>query len=576
MGLLGRDPSVAYRGGILPYLVRTVTDPGDDISEYQQLEWAAPGLLYDPVRGMAQTGGMLAGNVPVDPRVMTQTMVDAPLMGGLLASTTGMVPEGAVLGAFAGRGAATADTRALGKAMSMEGRGASRDEIWDETGWYKDVDGEWKFEIPDRDATIKPDLEESYGTQYYPKADNVGGLLAHGDLYGAYSDLGKIDLSQPSTLGGVFRDTGASYLPRHSEIQQVGGEPVVRKIPDRITIYEDRRLDPQTTKSSVLHELQHAIQDREGFAKGGSLETAYAAKVGQVTDRMNELGGLSALKKYNDAWDDYSELNSLDVISSFRNIKQPRHLLGSQSWYKYSGDVRRELGPMPKRSGTAKTQWLQDAGNIIADKLTAQHQERFGARVNKSLRSMKSAFSQYEYAHKFDSDKKALKNAVKRAEYALNKFDATAMRELRKLKDQKTALQDVDLSKLTTADKYEIYRHLAGEAEARNVQTRMDFTPEERAARPPWTTLDVPEDELIVRKKYGGSSLLGANKGPTAALPGLLEDKRSRLRDSMAMKNAALLGGKPAVRKPMPRTSYPIRGLLGNILYEASTPGGYI
>ena len=44
MGLLGRDPSVAYRGGLLPYLQRTVTDPIDDVSEYEQLEWALPGL----------------------------------------------------------------------------------------------------------------------------------------------------------------------------------------------------------------------------------------------------------------------------------------------------------------------------------------------------------------------------------------------------------------------------------------------------------------------------------------------------------------------------------------------------
>jgi hypothetical protein len=37
--------------------------------------------------------------------------------------------------------------------------------------------------------------------------------------------------------------------------------------------------------------------------------------------------------------------------------------------------------------------------------------------------------------------------------------------------------------------------------EARNVQTRMDYTPTQRRATPPWSTLDVPEDELIVRRK---------------------------------------------------------------------------
>lgn len=41
---------------------------------------------------------------------------------------------------------------------------------------------------------------------------------------------------------------------------------------------------------------------------------------------------------------------------------------------------------------------------------------------------------------------------------------------------------------------------IGGEAEARNVQTRMSMTPDERRAKPPWETLDVPEDELIYRK----------------------------------------------------------------------------
>lgn len=47
------------------------------------------------------------------------------------------------------------------------------------------------------------------------------------------------------------------------------------------------------------------------------------------------------------------------------------------------------------------------------------------------------------------------------------------------------------------------YRRLAGEVEARTVQKRMDYTPEQRAARPPWMDYDVPEDQQIVR--FGGS-----------------------------------------------------------------------
>lgn len=46
---------------------------------------------------------------------------------------------------------------------------------------------------------------------------------------------------------------------------------------------------------------------------------------------------------------------------------------------------------------------------------------------------------------------------------------------------------------------YDHYRRLAGEVEARNVQTRLDMTPEQRRATPPWETEDVAWDDQIVR-----------------------------------------------------------------------------
>ena len=64
-----------------------------------------------------------------------------------------------------------------------------------------------------------------------------------------------------------------------------------------------------------------------------------------------------------------------------------------------------------------------------------------------------------------------------------------------------TADEFYEIDGMTPADyRHKQYQRLAGEAEARNVQTRQDFTPEQRRAQAPWTTLDVPEDELIVRR----------------------------------------------------------------------------
>jgi ribosomal protein S6 len=61
----------------------------------------------------------------------------------------------------------------------------------------------------------------------------------------------------------------------------------------------------------------------------------------------------------------------------------------------------------------------------------------------------------------------------------------------------------------TDAAKRDGYKRLAGEVEARNVQTRRDFTPDQRKATAPWETEDVPRDQQIVR--------FGAN-GPQNAM----------------------------------------------------------
>ena len=56
---------------------------------------------------------------------------------------------------------------------------------------------------------------------------------------------------------------------------------------------------------------------------------------------------------------------------------------------------------------------------------------------------------------------------------------------------------------------FDQYQRLAGEAEARNVQTRMNMSMDERRATPPWKTLDVPESELIVRGGSGKAMSVG-------------------------------------------------------------------
>src|SRR5690606_2046871 len=46
----------------------------------------------------------------------------------------------------------------------------------------------------------------------------------------------------------------------------------------------------------------------------------------------------------------------------------------------------------------------------------------------------------------------------------------------------------------------EVYKRLAGEVEARNVQTRRNMTAAERRATPPWKTQDIPDEQQIITR----------------------------------------------------------------------------
>ena len=444
-------PGLSTWDGALRALRRDATKIGGDIKTGfdnlgtgMRLPWGSPPEAYNAVTNAAMA---------------TMGLGYGPAVGKM---AMGARPSPSTLNIFAGPMSRKANTDALKKAEDMTKSGKSRDQIWQETGWFKDKDG-WKYEIDDSKS------------QFFNQsgARDVGESLTHGKLYSNYPDVSGIPVRTSSDP-----NVGASYAykaPGRSE---------------KISLNTNR--EAGNIKSSLLHEVQHSIQDRENFAKGGSLQSAPSVKVLANKQTMNELGGRRVLNKFDEAHKEVMELHSVERINNFRSIKKPRNLLNTMDWYKYSDQVRRELGPMPKRSGESKQKWIADAGNFIADKLQFEHFTNF---------PVGDKFAKYRYGYKFDSDKKALKNHLNRAEYALNKFDRPQIQKIRKAEEGIKSAQSSNKD-LSREEKYEIYRRLAGESEARNVQTRMDYTPEQRKATPPWKTLDVPEDELIFSKYY--------------------------------------------------------------------------
>lgn len=84
------------------------------------------------------------------------------------------------INSFAGEKALNASANKLSKAKAMLEKGANEVEIWQKTGWFKDKDGAWKFEIGDSKARLNPDFQSG---------GKLGELLEHEELFKAYPEL---------------------------------------------------------------------------------------------------------------------------------------------------------------------------------------------------------------------------------------------------------------------------------------------------------------------------------------------------------------------------------------------------
>ena len=87
------------------------------------------------------------------------------------------------INSFAGEKALNASANKLSKAKAMLEKSEDEVKIWQSTGWYKDKDGAWKFEIDDSPAKIKNQ-----------NADKLGDLLEHKELFKAYPELKDINV----------------------------------------------------------------------------------------------------------------------------------------------------------------------------------------------------------------------------------------------------------------------------------------------------------------------------------------------------------------------------------------------
>jgi hypothetical protein len=285
---------------------------------------------------------------------------------------------GASKAMFLGVKARNADKAKLAAAEQMEGAGADKKAIWNATGWFRGVDKKWRFEVPDDKAQLG-ELDEVAMKRGVPLAN----VYRNSEVMDAYPDLAAMPVSVRYDIGG--------YNAAHTPGTGIAFDASYMGSRSR----EDLR-------STLAHEVQHPIQEIEGFGRGGNHWTTVIDEWHPLAEEAEALRAAG----HSDAWDD---------------------------WYN-SPDIRRK---------------------------------------NWTFREAKANFPA----------------ELQTPEYL----------RLAEIQEAQNALRTRGVDG---------YRRLAGEVEARNVQTRLDMTPGQRREYAPWETQDVPDDEQFVI--WGGGDAASA------------------------------------------------------------------
>ena len=145
---------------------------------------------------------------------------------------------------YAGRNANGANLESLREAQEMQAAGTDMESIRKATGWHEGMDGKWRWEIDDSRMQLRTDAAD------IPNYTTLGELVDAPELFEAYPDMADLSVTLHTLEDG-----------------QNGGYS--RKF-DSIELSRDLKNRPEALLNSLIHEVQHAIQNREEFASGAN------------------------------------------------------------------------------------------------------------------------------------------------------------------------------------------------------------------------------------------------------------------------------------------------------------------
>ena len=192
---------------------------------------------------------------------------------------------------YAGKNANGANLDSLREAQEMQAAGADMESIRKATGWHEGMDGKWRWEIDDSKMEYHRAGDALFGRNHPEYAEQQ--RLEQKMLYGELTDAEQARLRALTETWGRERSRLSERVERGNARPEdvLDHEELFRAYPqlrhvrvvfdetpkgvlgsfsaegNQITISEGLRDAPQDV---LIHEIQHAIQNAEGFAKGSN------------------------------------------------------------------------------------------------------------------------------------------------------------------------------------------------------------------------------------------------------------------------------------------------------------------
>lgn len=171
------------------------------------------------------------------------------------------------------------------QAEAMERSGSSPEEIWETLGVARTMDGkDWRFEIDD--SGMETDTKGNFLRN--PDVKRYNELFEKAYLYdtAAAKDLNELQILDKNLKGVRKSPLYLDEVVKHDKLFEA--YPALRDIKvrfeanignkegsyhpetDEFVLRAGLKLEPEKLKNTLIHEIQHAIQERERFARGTS------------------------------------------------------------------------------------------------------------------------------------------------------------------------------------------------------------------------------------------------------------------------------------------------------------------